>query len=101
MGRMAPERFETGCDMFTVRAARSGIDLVVPADKSIAEVLMAAGLALEVSCEQGVCGTCLTDVIEGTPDHRDMYLSDDEKRANKQMLVCCSRSQSRILVLDI
>jgi vanillate O-demethylase ferredoxin subunit len=40
-------------------------------------------------------------VIEGTPDHRDMYLSDDEKRANKQILVCCSRSQSRLLVLDI
>jgi len=87
--------------MFTVRAARSGIDLEVPADKSIAQVLIDAGLPLEVSCEQGVCGTCLTDVIEGTPDHRDMYLSDGEKQANKQMLVCCSRSQSPLLVLDI
>lgn len=87
--------------MFTVRAARSGIDLEVPADKSIAEVLMAAGLLLAVSCEQGVCGTCLTDVVEGAPDHRDMYLSDDEKRANKQMLVCCSRSHSPLLVLDL
>jgi vanillate O-demethylase ferredoxin subunit len=87
--------------MFTIRAARSGVDLDVPADKSIAQVLMDAGLPLEVSCEQGVCGTCLTDVIEGTPDHRDMYLNDDEKRANKQILVCCSRSQSRLLVLDI
>jgi vanillate O-demethylase ferredoxin subunit len=101
MGRTAPRRFDEGCDMFKVRAARSGIDLDVPADKSIAEVLIKAGVALEVSCEQGVCGTCLTDVIEGTPDHRDMYLSDEEKRANKQMLVCCSRSQSPILVLDI
>jgi vanillate monooxygenase ferredoxin subunit len=87
--------------MFKVRAARSGVDLDVPDDKSIAQVLIDAGLPLEVSCEQGVCGTCLTDVIEGTPDHRDMYLSDEEKSANKQMTVCCSRALSPLLVLDI
>ncbi|MNG37741.1 Phenoxybenzoate dioxygenase subunit beta [compost metagenome] len=59
------------------------------------------GIKIEVSCEQGVCGTCLCDVIEGEPDHRDVYLTDDEKSANDQILVCCSRAKSKKLVLDI
>ena len=87
--------------MFKVRAALSGIDIEVPDDKTIAEMLIQAGVPLEVSCEQGVCGTCLTKVIDGVPDHRDMYLDDAEKSANKQMLVCCSRSKSPLLVLEI
>ena len=87
--------------MFKVRAALSGIDIDVPDDKTIAEMLIKAGVPLEVSCEQGVCGTCLTNVVEGVPDHRDMYLDDAEKGTNKQMLVCCSRSKSPLLVLDI
>jgi vanillate O-demethylase ferredoxin subunit len=84
-----------------VRAALSGIDIDVPDDKTIAEMLIQAGVPLEVSCEQGVCGTCLTKVVDGVPDHRDMYLDDAEKCANTQMLVCCSRSKSPLLVLDI
>ena len=87
--------------MFKVRAVRSGIDIDVPNDKSIAETLVKAGVPVEVSCEQGVCGTCLTKVIDGVPDHRDMYLDDAEKAANKQMLICCSRSKTPLLVLDI
>jgi vanillate O-demethylase ferredoxin subunit len=48
-----------------------------------------------------VCGTCLTRVIEGVPDHRDMYLTPEEQAANDQFLPCCSRSKSARLVLDI
>ncbi|MEX2320790.1 MAG: 2Fe-2S iron-sulfur cluster binding domain-containing protein [Saccharospirillum sp.] len=53
------------------------------------------------SCEQGICGTCLTKVLEGTPEHRDRYLDDDEHAANDQMTVCCSRSKTPLLVLDL
>jgi vanillate O-demethylase ferredoxin subunit len=48
-----------------------------------------------------VCGTCLTRVLEGEPDHRDHYLTDDERAKNDQFLPCCSRSKSRMLVLDL
>jgi len=54
-----------------------------------------------MSCEQGVCGTCLTRVISGTPDHRDHYLTPEEHAANDQFLPCCSRSKSPRLVLDL
>jgi vanillate O-demethylase ferredoxin subunit len=54
-----------------------------------------------MSCEQGVCGTCLTRVKAGMPDHRDQYLLPEEQAANDQFLPCCSRSKSARLVLDL
>jgi vanillate O-demethylase ferredoxin subunit len=86
---------------FDVTLARSGGTFNVPADKSIAEVLSAHGVASITSCEQGVCGTCLTGVLGGTPDHRDVFLSDAEHKACDKMLICVSRAQSQRLVLDL
>lgn len=86
---------------FQVKLASSGQVITVPADKSIVEALAAEGIDIPVSCEQGVCGTCLTRVLEGEIDHRDLYLTDAEKEANDQILPCCSRSKSAMLVLDL
>ena len=60
-----------------------------------------AGVEIPTSCEQGVCGTCLTRVIQGEPDHRDHFLTDAEREKNDQFLLCCSRSKSHLLVLDL
>jgi vanillate O-demethylase ferredoxin subunit len=86
---------------FEVRLARSGQTILVPPDRSVAAALHACGIALPVSCEQGVCGTCLTRVIAGEPEHRDSYLTDEERCRNDQFLPCCSRSRSACLVLDL
>jgi len=86
---------------FEVVAARSNKTVQVAEGQSILEALATVGIKVEISCEQGVCGTCLCDVLEGEPDHRDVYLTDDEKAANDQILVCCSRAKSNKLVLDI
>jgi vanillate O-demethylase ferredoxin subunit len=86
---------------FDVRLARSGRVIAVAADKTVADALAEAGVDLPTSCEQGVCGTCLTRVLEGEPDHRDMYLSPEEQAANDRFLPCCSRSKSARLVLDL
>jgi vanillate O-demethylase ferredoxin subunit len=86
---------------FEIRLASSGQTFNVPADMSILNVLRAHGVALQASCETGVCGTCLTGVLAGTPDHRDLYLSKAEREAGKMILPCCSRSISPTLVLDI
>jgi len=56
---------------------------------------------VNVSCQSGVCGTCLTPVLDGTPDHRDLVQTDVEKAANAKITVCCSRSKTKTLVLDI
>ncbi|WP_416425098.1 PDR/VanB family oxidoreductase [Pseudomonas sp. App30] len=86
---------------FEVQLASSGRCLQVPADRSVAEVLNEAGIDIPLSCEQGICGTCVTRVLEGTPDHRDMFLTQAEQALNDQFTPCCSRSRSPRLVLDL
>jgi vanillate O-demethylase ferredoxin subunit len=86
---------------FEVHLAQRGETFRVPADQSILKVLSVAGVDGPCACEQGVCGTCLTQVVAGKPDHWDMFLTPDEQEANNQMLICCSRSQTARLVLDL
>jgi len=86
---------------FEVECATSGKVVTVATDQSIVQALSAVGIEIPLSCEQGVCGTCLTRVISGTPDHRDMYLTPAEQEQNDQILPCCSRSKSPRLVLDL
>ena len=92
---------ELGGDSFEVVAQQSGKTIQVAGDETILQALAREGIKVELSCEQGVCGTCMCDVIEGEPDHRDVYFTDEEKECNEQILVCCSRSKSPRLVLDI
>lgn len=86
---------------FTVVAARSGKTFDVQPGETIAGKLADAGIEVQMSCQSGVCGTCVTKVIEGMPDHRDLVLTDREKAGNRVMTVCCSRSKTRKLVLDV
>lgn len=86
---------------FTIHLSRSNVEFEVPADKSILNVLREQGFDIDTVCEEGVCGSCLTDVLEGIPEHRDQILNDDEKSKNDVMAVCCSRAKTSRLVLDI
>jgi ferredoxin-NADP reductase len=86
---------------FVVRCARSAIDVVVAADDTIANALIRNGVHVDMMCEQGACGTCVTSVLDGIPDHKDVYLNDNERANNNIMTICCSRSKTPILVLDI
>ena len=86
---------------FEVKLASSGKVVFVSKEQTVVQALAAVGIEVLTSCEQGVCGTCLTRVLEGEPDHRDMYLTPEEQAANDQFTPCCSRSKSRLLVLDL
>ncbi len=97
----APAATTPASDAFEVQVNSTGQVVAVPAEQSIAQALMAAGVEVAVSCEQGFCGACLTPVLQGTPCHRDSVLSDGEKAMNDQMALCCSRSRSGRLVLGI
>jgi len=89
-----------GDTAFEVELKQSGRVVIVPAGVSIVQALGRAGIEVMVSCEQGICGTCLTPVLEGVPDHRDDYLTLEERAASDQMLLCCSRARTPRLVLD-
>lgn len=86
---------------FTVRIASTGAELVVPAGRSIVEVLTEAGVDVLTSCEEGTCGTCETAVLGGDPDHRDSVLTEEEQAAGDRILPCVSRSRTPELVLDL
>lgn len=90
-----------GDQPFQIQLAQSGQLFNVPANRTIVAVLRDAGIDLPISCESGVCGTCLTGVLAGEPDHRDFYLSPEEKARGDQMLPCCSRALSSTLLLDL
>lgn len=90
---------ETGS--FEVQLASSGQCFQIPAERSVAEVLLEAGIDIPLSCEQGICGTCITHVLDGEPEHHDMFLTDAEKARNDQFTPCCSRAKSARLVLDL
>jgi vanillate O-demethylase ferredoxin subunit len=90
-----------GDSEFDVRVASSGELVCVGAGESVVTALARCGIEIATSCEQGVCGTCMTRVLEGQPAHRDHYLSADERARNDVFLPCCSRALSRLLVLDL
>lgn len=92
----APAGEETGFDV-VCGAGR----FHVPPGTSILRTLLDAGLDIPYSCEEGICGSCETGVLAGTPDHRDHLLSDQEKEAGKTMLLCVSRCHTPELVLDL
>jgi vanillate O-demethylase ferredoxin subunit len=97
-----PEGEDHGpAEAFEVGIASSGQVIAVPADRTATQALAEHGIEVATSCEQGVCGTCVTRVLEGVPDHRDFYLTADEQAANDQMTLCCSRARTRRLVLDL
>ena len=75
--------------------------MCVPAGKTVVRVLAEHGVEVPTACEQGVCGTCLTRVLDGEPEHRDSFLSEAERARNDQFTPCCSRAKSRVLVLDL
>ncbi|MGW8883793.1 PDR/VanB family oxidoreductase [Streptomyces sp. NPDC055749] len=99
----APVVEHTGEDeAFEVECRASGVTLTVGAGTSILDAAEGAGLTVESSCRDGICGSCETRVLDGTPDHRDFLLSDAERAAGATMMICVSRCASRSrLVLDL
>lgn len=85
-GRFAPQAFR-------VQIPRQHIDITVPADGSLLDAIEMAGVQALSNCRRGECGLCAMDVlaVEGEIDHRDVFLSDDEKTQNKRICVCVSR----------
>ncbi|MBL4801380.1 MAG: oxidoreductase [Emcibacter sp.] len=86
---------------YKIELALSGVEIEVEPGVSILNTLLKHGIEVPFSCAEGACGACEVDVIEGEPDHRDVYLSEKEKAANESMMVCCSGSKGGRLVLDI
>ncbi len=100
--RFAPKEQAEGTNTeFEVELAQSGRTLTVPADVSVLDAVRGAGVEVLFSCAEGTCGTCETDVLEGTPDHRDSVLTAEEQESGETMMICVSRCRGKRLVLDL
>lgn len=97
----AAHRDTSGDKPFELKIASTGLVIEVPKERSAVQALAAHGIDIPTSCGDGVCGTCLTRVLEGEVEHRDMLLSPEERARNDQFTPCCSRSAGRLLVLDL
>ncbi|MDJ0358255.1 PDR/VanB family oxidoreductase [Paenarthrobacter sp. PH39-S1] len=86
---------------FDVVLAKSGTSHHIPAGVSCLKVLREAGMDVDWSCSEGVCGTCETEVLEGEPEHRDSVLTEEERASNETMMICVSRARSARIVLDL
>lgn len=88
-------------DTFDVQLASTGQTVRVDAATSIVDALASIGIEVDTSCGEGVCGTCMVDVVSGEPEHRDHCLSKAERASNSVICCCVSRSRSPVLVLDL
>ena len=87
---------------FRVQVPRHGVDVEVGADRSLLDVLEAAGVPMLYDCKRGECGLCAVDILacHGAIDHRDMFFSAEEKRLSKRLCTCVSRLSGGTLVID-
>lgn len=105
--RVRLERFTASAEAsrggtaFEVEVASTGDVVTVAPDESIVEALRRVKVDVITSCAQGVCGTCETGVLRGTPDHRDSLLSEQERAESTCLFPCISRAVSDRLVLDL
>jgi vanillate O-demethylase ferredoxin subunit len=97
-GATAEAATEGGYELVLHRSDRR---LAVAPGKTILDTLLDHAIDVPYACTAGVCGTCRTQVLSGLPDHRDDFLSAEEKQANDAIMICCSGSRSKTLVLDL
>ncbi|MFD8340158.1 PDR/VanB family oxidoreductase [Streptomyces solisilvae] len=103
MERFSPKSAESfdADGAFVIELAQSGVSIPVPAGANVLDRLEASGIDVMTSCHEGTCGTCMTTVLGGVPDHRDSVLTATERASNDVILPCVSRCLSDTLVLDL
>ncbi|WP_170335551.1 PDR/VanB family oxidoreductase [Ruegeria arenilitoris] len=88
-------------DSFEVEVQSTGTVYTVSKDETILEVLKTNGVHVDFGCSEGLCGSCMVDVVEGEVDHRDGILTPEEQATNSFLCTCVSRAKSNRLVLAL
>jgi ferredoxin-NADP reductase len=86
---------------YTLELRRSGKTIEVVAGETMLDSLLNAGVNVGFACSEGVCGSCKVTVLDGIPDHRDRFLTPEERNANQAIMVCCSGTKTPMLALDL
>ena len=94
-----PETPEYENHDFTLRLAKSGRDLLIPADRVPTDVLVENGIHVDVKCSDGICGVCKCGLISGEVEHRDFVLSKAQRR--DAVILCQSRAAEKDGVITV
>jgi dimethylamine monooxygenase subunit B len=86
---------------FRVSLCKSGLDVEIGAHETLLAALLRAGVRVRYACRAGGCGTCEIGVVDGEVEHRDFYLTEEEKATNRSIIACVSRAAGDRLVLDL
>lgn len=98
---VAPKADHSKDKAFTLEIKGTGRRIEIQPEQTVSQALLEHGFDVPVSCEQGICGTCITRVVSGIPDHRDVFMTDEERALNNQFTPCCSRAKSKHLVIEL
>ena len=97
----APAAAPVAGGAFQIVVASTGEVVDVPEDKSALIALEEAGYDIPMSCEQGICGSCVTRILEGEALHNDSILDEHQREVEKLFTPCCSRARTARLVVDL
>lgn len=94
-GAFAPEEF-------LCRVRDAGREVTVKRTRTLLDALKDEGVDMMWDCLRGECGLCAAEVIEveGELDHRDVFLSDDQKEEGKTIVTCVSRVVGGAITID-
>ncbi|VWX61508.1 Vanillate O-demethylase oxidoreductase [Burkholderiales bacterium 8X] len=84
---------------FSLELTRSNIRVPVASGQSAVEALHEVGIVIPVSCEQGLCGTCVVDAEGEQAEHRDHCLTTSER--HRRVALCCSRARGDSLAVHL
>jgi cytochrome P450/ferredoxin-NADP reductase len=86
---------------FDLELRDSNLTIRVPADCTVLQSLQSAGVDVACDCQEGLCGSCEVEVVDGEIDHRDKVLTETERGRQDKMMACCSRARGGKLVLAL
>jgi ferredoxin-NADP reductase len=87
---------------FKIRIPRLGLEIDVPANRSMLEALEDAGVDMIFGCRRGECGLCVLPILEAPAavDHRDVFFSTEERATNAKLCTCVSRIAGGCITVD-
>jgi CDP-4-dehydro-6-deoxyglucose reductase len=85
---------------YTVTLKPSGHTYPVPADTTLLQAALDAGLTLPYGCRDGACGACKGKVVEGLIDYgkAQEHALTPEDRDNGLALLCCAKPLSDVVL---
>jgi len=94
-GAFAPEEF-------LVRVRDRACEVTVRRNRTLLDALRDEGVDMMWDCLRGECGLCAAAVVEveGELDHRDVFLSDQEKEEGGAIITCVSRAVGGPITID-